>query len=104
MSQAVKATSRPKAAQPKVTKPYPLPKPIKPSASVSKVGVWELQSTEFAEFQPPENTETLFNGVPPESVIGGDGRKVVPKKHLAPGGKYRGTSSTLHFGIAVKVL
>ncbi|KAF2203867.1 hypothetical protein GQ43DRAFT_478690 [Delitschia confertaspora ATCC 74209] len=59
------------------------------SSTVTKVGVWDLQSTEFSEFEPPENTESLFNGLPSESVIGGDGRKMVPKKHLMPGGKYR---------------
>jgi hypothetical protein len=58
-----------------------------------KVGVWDLQTSELNEFQPPENTESLFNGPTDESVIGADGRKKVSKKHLLPGGKYRGTNS-----------
>jgi hypothetical protein len=56
-----------------------------------KVGVWDLQTNELNEFQPPEHTESLFNGRADESVIGADGRKKVSKKHLMPGGKYRGT-------------
>jgi hypothetical protein len=48
-----------------------------------KVGVWDLQTNEL--------NESLFNGRADESVIGADGRKKVSKKHLMPGGKYRGT-------------
>ncbi len=54
-----------------------------------KVGVWNLQSTEFTELEPPEKTESLFNGGVGETVIGEDGRKKVNRKDLMPGGKYR---------------
>lgn len=64
--------------------------PAKVSSNSIKVGVWDLKSHEFAEFTPPEDTESLFNGPPSESVIGADGRKAIPKKHIMPGGKYRG--------------
>jgi hypothetical protein len=65
--------------------------PQKISSSTIKVGVWELQSHEFTELAPPDDTESLFNLVPgSESVIGTDGRKPVPKKQIMPGGKYRG--------------
>jgi hypothetical protein len=62
----------------------------KMASTATKVAVWDLQTNELNEFQPPENTESLFNGPADESVIGADGRKKVPKKHLLPGGKYRG--------------
>jgi hypothetical protein len=62
----------------------------KMASTAIKVGVWDLQTSELNEFQPPENTESLFNGRADESVIGSDGRKKVSKKHLLPGGKYRG--------------
>ncbi|KAH7136160.1 hypothetical protein B0J11DRAFT_611978 [Dendryphion nanum] len=78
----------PKPATSKITKTSNYKSP-KPAASANKVGVWELQSSEFTEFAPPDRTESLFNGTFSESVIGGDGRKMVPKKELAPGGKYR---------------
>ncbi|KAF3005596.1 hypothetical protein E8E13_000698 [Curvularia kusanoi] len=67
-----------------------LVKPIKTTSVVIRVGVWDLQTSQLNEFQPPENTESLFNGPTDESVIGPDGRKRVAKKHLLPGGKYRG--------------
>jgi len=63
--------------------------PAKVPSNTVKVGVWDLKSHEFAELTPPEDTESLFNGVPSESVIGGDSRKAIPKKHIMPGGKYR---------------
>jgi hypothetical protein len=63
----------------------------KMASAAIKVGVWDLQTSELNEFQPPENTESLFNGRADESVIGADGRKKVSKKHLLPGGQYRGT-------------
>jgi hypothetical protein len=65
--------------------------PQKASSSTIRVGVWDLQSHEFTELAPPDDTESLFNLVPgSESVIGTDGRKPVPKKQIMPGGKYRG--------------
>lgn len=78
----------------------PLPNGNNNTSNSLRVGVWRLQSNEFTEFAPPEKTESLFNGQSSESVIGGDGRKVVPKKHLMPGGKYRGTwaSTSAHSG------
>jgi hypothetical protein len=101
-------TARPKAVKVPLPKKhhYPMPKvPVgqpdaqKASPAATKVGVWELQSNEFTEFEPPEHTEALFNGPPNdnESVIGSDGRKVVPKKQLMPGGKYRGTWTSIAF-------
>jgi hypothetical protein len=74
-------------------KPNKPPTGQKPSVVTTKIGVWELQSGDATEIEPPENTESLFNGTFTafESVIGGDGRKPVPKKQLMPGGKYRGT-------------
>ena len=81
--------------QPAIT-PLKPNKPVagqKPSVVTTKIGVWELQGGDATEIEPPENTESLFNGTFTafESVIGGDGRKPVPKKQLMPGGKYRGT-------------
>jgi hypothetical protein len=67
------------------------PAPGKVSPTSTKIGVWDLKSQEFTELEAPEATESLFNGiVDTESVIGIDGRKAIPKKHYAPGGKYRG--------------
>ena len=63
----------------------------------TKLGVWDLQINELNEFQPPENTESLFNGPAGESVIGADGRKKVAKKDLLPGGKYRGMFNHLGY-------
>jgi hypothetical protein len=70
------------------------PAPGKVSPTSTKIGVWDLKSQEFTELEAPESTESLFNGIlDTESVIGIDGRKAIPKKHYAPGGKYRGQYS-----------
>lgn len=71
-----------------------------PQSKNVKVGVWNLNSTEFTELEAPENTESLFSGTAGESVLGEDSRKRVDKKDLMPGGKYRRKSSeqSLLFG------
>lgn len=72
----------------------PVPHPGAPQSKNVKVGVWNLNSTEFTEIEAPDKTESLFNNPPnsppvDESVIGADGRKKVNNKDLMPGGKYR---------------
>jgi len=60
-----------------------------PETKNVKAGVWDLRSTEFAELEAPDNTESLFSGDPGESVLGEDSRTKVNKKDFMPGGKYR---------------
>lgn len=65
----------------------------KTASTATKIGVWDLYVNEMNEFQPPEKSESLFNEAPgpPESVIGSDERKKVPKKDILPGGRCRST-------------
>ncbi|KAK7745143.1 hypothetical protein SLS62_009942 [Diatrype stigma] len=61
--------------------------------SKTKVGVWSLGDNDHDEKPPPKNTESLFPpGGSPESVIGADGRSLVPDADFKPGG-YSGTAS-----------
>jgi hypothetical protein len=84
----------PKGSLQKLSHTTAPPTPLsKTSSTATKVGVWDLHVNEMNEFQPPEKSESLFNETPgpPESVIGSDGRKKVPKKDILPGGRYRST-------------